>query len=93
MKMSRVIAAAVFVFSACLPAAAQKPDASGQQLLAKYCQTCHNDRLKTGGLSLQQMDPSQVSRSPETWEKVVRKLRAGMMPPGRHASPGACRHR
>ena len=81
MKMSRVIAAAVFVFSACLPAAAQKPDASGQQLLAKYCQTCHNDRLKTGGLSLQQMDPSQVSRSPETWEKVVRKLRAGMMPP------------
>ncbi len=81
MKMSRLIPAAVFVFSSCLPAAAQKPDASDQQFLAKYCQACHNDRLKTGGLSLQQMDPSQVSRSPETWEKVVRKLRAGMMPP------------
>ena len=52
-----------------------------QRFVAQYCQVCHNDRLKTGGLSLQQMDPSQVSRNPETWEKVVRKLRAGMMPP------------
>jgi hypothetical protein len=79
--MSGLIPAAVFVFSTCLPAAAQNPATSDQQFLTKYCQTCHNDRLKTGGLSLQQMNPSQVSRSPETWEKVVRKLRAGMMPP------------
>ena len=81
MKMSRLIAAAVSVFSTCLPVAAQNPAASDQQFVSRYCQVCHNDRLKTGGLSLQQMDPSQVSRSPETWEKVVRKLRAGMMPP------------
>ena len=81
MKISRPIAAAAFVFSACLPAAAQTPELSDQQFVTKYCQVCHSDRLKTGGLSLQQMDPSQVSRSPETWEKVVRKLRAGMMPP------------
>ena len=81
MNMPRLIPVAVVVFSACLPVAAQNPAASDQQFVTKYCQVCHNDRLKTGGLSLQQMDPSQVSRSPETWEKVVRKLRAGMMPP------------
>ena len=64
--------------SGCRPNAGMHPISS---FVTKYCQVCHNDRLKTGGLSLQQMDPSQVSRSPETWEKVVRKLRAGMMPP------------
>ncbi len=81
MNLPRLTPATALVLSACLPALAQNPAASDQQLLTKYCQGCHNDRLKTGGLSLQQADPSQVSRSPETWEKVVRKLRAGMMPP------------
>ncbi len=81
MNMPRLSLVTAIVLSACLPAAAQKPAASDQQFLTKYCQGCHNDRLKTGGLSLQQSDPSQVSRRPETWEKVVRKLRAGMMPP------------
>jgi hypothetical protein len=81
MNMPRITFATALAFSACLPAAAQNPAASDQQFLANYCQGCHNDRLKTGGLSLQQMDPSQVSRSAETWERVVRKLRAGMMPP------------
>jgi hypothetical protein len=81
MNMPRLTLSAALVFSACLPAIAQNPAASDRQFLTKYCQGCHNDRLKTGGLSFEQMDPSQVSRSPETWEKVVRKLRAGMMPP------------
>jgi hypothetical protein len=79
--MPRLIPAVAFVLSACFPGAAQTPASSDQQFVTKYCQVCHNDRLKTGGLSLQAVDPSQVSRSPETWEKVVRKLRAGMMPP------------
>lgn len=70
-----------FLLSAYRPAAAQKPAESDKQFQTRYCQTCHNGRLKTGGLSLEQMDPGQVSQSPETWEKVVRKLRAGMMPP------------
>jgi uncharacterized protein DUF1592/uncharacterized protein DUF1588/uncharacterized protein DUF1587/uncharacterized protein DUF1585/uncharacterized protein DUF1595 len=43
-----------------------------------YCQTCHNDRLKTGGLSLEGLT---VDRDAETWEKVIRKVRSGMMPP------------
>ena len=43
-----------------------------------YCETCHNDRLKTGGLSLEGLP---LDGDAETWEKVVRKVRAGMMPP------------
>jgi hypothetical protein len=43
-----------------------------------YCETCHNDRLRTAGLSLQGL---ALDRDAETWEKVVRKVRAGMMPP------------
>ena len=50
-------------------------------LLTQYCITCHNERAKTGGLVL---DPADLAKIPEragTWEKVIRKVRAGMMPP------------
>jgi hypothetical protein len=49
-----------------------------QTLLDQYCLTCHNDRLKTGGLSLQGLP---IDGHAETWEKVIRKVRSGMMPP------------
>ena len=47
----------------------------------QYCVGCHNQRLKTAGLMLDKLDPGRMTDNPETWEKVVRKLRAGMMPP------------
>ena len=47
----------------------------------RYCVTCHNPRLNTGGLSLDPADLAKVEARAETWEKVVRKLRTGMMPP------------
>jgi hypothetical protein len=50
-------------------------------LLDQYCVTCHNEKLKTAGLLLDKADPANVSLDPETWEKVVRKVRAGAMPP------------
>jgi hypothetical protein len=50
-------------------------------LLDKYCVTCHNAKLKTGGLALDTPDLAEVPQHGEVWEKVVRKLRAGMMPP------------
>jgi hypothetical protein len=50
-------------------------------LLDKYCVTCHNDRLKTANLSLQGLDLTKVADHADLWEKVVRKLRAGVMPP------------
>jgi hypothetical protein len=54
---------------------------SQQQLVTKYCVGCHNDRAKTGGLSLEKLDADHPETNPETWEKVIRKLRAGLMPP------------
>ena len=42
---------------------------------------CHSDTKKTAGLSLAHLDPSHVETNPETWEKVVRKLRTSAMPP------------
>jgi Protein of unknown function (DUF1592)/Protein of unknown function (DUF1588)/Protein of unknown function (DUF1587)/Protein of unknown function (DUF1585)/Protein of unknown function (DUF1595)/Cytochrome C oxidase, cbb3-type, subunit III len=50
-------------------------------LLNKYCVTCHSEKLRTGGLSLQGADLADVPKGAETWEKVIRKLRVGAMPP------------
>lgn len=52
-----------------------------RQLIQKYCVTCHNARAKTGGLVLEGLDPAQTAEHADIWEKVVRKLRGGMMPP------------
>jgi cytochrome c5 len=46
-----------------------------------YCVTCHNQRLKTGGLALDGLDVANVGEHAAEWEKVVVKLRAGLMPP------------
>jgi cytochrome c551/c552 len=50
-------------------------------LLNQYCVGCHNEKLKTAGLMLDKLDLAHPGQDPEAWEKVVRKLRAGMMPP------------
>lgn len=55
--------------------------ASDAELLKTYCVTCHNDRAKTGGLSLASFDVQQAAAHPEVAEQIVRKLTAGMMPP------------
>ena len=61
--------------------AAPAPQVSDREALDKYCVSCHNARLKTGGLSLDDMNPAAAGDNPQLWEKVVRKLRVGMMPP------------
>ena len=67
--------------------------ASHAALIERYCVGCHNDRLRTAGLVLDQADLADVGAAPELWEKVVRKLRAGMMPPaGRPRPEPAARH-
>jgi hypothetical protein len=55
--------------------------AAERALLDQYCVACHNNRAKTANLSLEGLDLSTVGDHPELWEKVVRKLRAGVMPP------------
>src|SRR5262245_11128418 len=57
-------------------------------LLDQYCVTCHNERAKTAGLMLDKMDLDRLADSAETWEKVIRKLRGGMMPPTGRPRPG-----
>jgi mono/diheme cytochrome c family protein len=65
------------------PASSQAGSASApyRSLLDQYCVTCHNERAKTAGLMLDKMDVEHLSDGAETWEKVIRKLRGGMMPP------------
>ena len=54
---------------------------SERALLNQYCFSCHNQRLKTAGLTLDTLDVENIGAHAETWEKVVRKLRASAMPP------------
>jgi hypothetical protein len=55
--------------------------ASSRALVDKYCVTCHNTRARTAGLVLEGFDLAQVVEHAEIAEKVVRKVRAGLMPP------------
>jgi mono/diheme cytochrome c family protein len=50
-------------------------------VVKQYCVSCHNQRLKTGGLTLDAPELSDVAAHADVWEKVIRKVRAGMMPP------------
>jgi len=62
--------------------AAPATSATAQRaLLDQYCVTCHNDRTKRANLTLEKLDLATVGDNPQLWEKVVRKLRAGVMPP------------
>ena len=49
--------------------------------IERYCVRCHNARLQTGGLVLETLDPAQPGAHIDVWEQVIRKLRAGVMPP------------
>ena len=64
-----------------------KAQGSQQQVVTKYCVGCHNERAKTGGLSLEKLDADHPAADAETWEKAIRKLRAGLMPPSGAARP------
>lgn len=70
------------------PAGASTPPAPPQRvLLDRYCVGCHNQKLKTAGLTLDARDVARVGDDAEVWEKAVRKLRAGLMPPAGRPRP------
>jgi hypothetical protein len=52
-----------------------------RDLIDQYCVGCHNQNLQTAGVTLDSLDTSNVGSEPELWERVVLKLRTGMMPP------------
>ena len=61
--------------------AAEVSATAQRALLDRYCVACHSERTKKGNLSLQNLDLATVGDHPALWEGVIRKLRAGMMPP------------
>jgi mono/diheme cytochrome c family protein len=63
------------------------PAATQQAVVRKYCYTCHNDKLKSGGLALTALDISAPAKNIESWEKVIRKLGTGAMPPAKMPRP------
>jgi mono/diheme cytochrome c family protein len=69
------------------PAADGTGATSDAAFLKQYCIGCHNQRAKAGGLVLEGLDLGQVGGHAEEWEKVVRKLRTGMMPPANMPRP------
>src|SRR6267378_4531624 len=80
--MSRSWVLILLVVFGTLPVAgAQQPGTEPRVFITTYCVTCHNDRLKTGQLSLEKMDFDNIPAGAEVWEKVIRKLRASAMPP------------
>ena len=69
-------------------AVASSDQAAAQRaIINQYCSTCHSDKAKAAGMDsarkidFDRLDIAGLSRDAETWERVVRKLRAGMMPP------------
>ncbi len=83
-----IVMAGVFMTSAHLAAARQQPVSSSpiavsthRAMLNRYCVTCHNERLRTAELTLDKLNVDSVGESPKSWEKVLRKLRLGAMPP------------
>ena len=69
------------------PAEAPDPAAASRTVLRRYCIGCHNGRTLTAGLALDTVDLAQVGDHADLWEKVVRKLRAGLMPPAGRPRP------
>ena len=67
------------------PAQAPESDAHRQRtrqpLLDQYCVSCHNEKSRLGGLALQNAEPAHPASHAELWEKVVRRVGAGEMPP------------
>ena len=57
------------------------PVASQRALIDQYCLGCHNDRVRSGGLALSELNLDAVDQHAEIAEKVIRKLRGGLMPP------------
>ncbi len=78
-----VIAAAMVFGQASAPVSPQRA------FLNKNCAVCHNDKLKTGGVTMTKLDVAHPENTPELAEKVIRFLQAGMMPPAAMPRPNA----
>src|SRR5687767_9119068 len=69
------------------------PSSSPRVFLDTYCVTCHNQKLRTAGLALDNLDATKPHANAEVWERVIGKLRAGSMPPPGSPRPDAATYR
>ena len=85
---------ALAVTLASAPASAQQAGAdSPRAVLDTYCLGCHSERLQTAGLVLEGLDVEDVGPNAAIWEKVVRKVQAGAMPPAGSRRPDQATYR
>ena len=96
MRLGRTLQVPALAVAAALAAAAplaaqEAGSGSPRAVLDRYCVACHNDRLLTGGLSLEAagVDAADPSRDADVWERVIAKLRTGAMPPPGRPRPDA----
>ena len=66
---------------------AAPPASNHRGVLDRYCVTCHNQKLQTADLMLDQADVAHPDQGAEIWEKVIRKVRGGIMPPPNMPQP------
>jgi mono/diheme cytochrome c family protein len=93
------LAVAAIIYGQTTPTPAAIPSAVAERaILDQYCVVCHNLKAKAAGmeparqLTLDNLDVANVAQDPEKWERVVRKLRAGMMPPSGMPRPNAAKY-
>ena len=63
------------------PSSGANPSSNNRAVLDRYCVSCHNERVKTANLMLDRVDVTDPGANPEIWEKVMRKVHIGTMPP------------
>src|SRR6476646_3582756 len=87
-ELSKFFALCLLLCALCATRAEAQPQPSAT--INRYCVTCHNQRLKTAKLALDTLDLAHPEKDALTWERAIRKLRGGMMPPP-GATPAASR--
>jgi hypothetical protein len=66
-----------------------QPGARDRRIVQTYCAGCHNERSKAGGIAFDALDPTRVGRAADVWERVVRQVHGGTMPPAGSPRPDA----
>src|SRR5215831_15507434 len=84
-----LLVASGLIFVNTAAAAAQTPTRDYGAVVNKYCVTCHNARAKTAGLALDNANVADPAATADIWEKAIRKMRVGMMPPQSAPHPDA----
>jgi hypothetical protein len=93
MQFLKLSVFALFIGSGIAAQTAPTTSPSPRAVLDQYCVTCHNQKLHTGGLALDELDATTPGANPEVWERVIAKLRAGSMPPPGRPRPDVSTYR